>query len=511
MLEKILHFIKSHLLLVCIFLLALFLRLLGIWHGLPYVFHPDEPTIIRTALGVRFFLNPKHFDWPHLYIYLNFFIYMGFSLVRRLVELAGLRPVLFQIAPIIWHDPSNFYLITRCVTALLGALTVVPIYLAGKLLFSKRVGFLSALLIAVLPYHVHHSHFALADVPMVFLLSWAFYFSVRAFLLDRLVDFLLAGFFVGLSASAKYNGGLGAVFVILAVALRYLYIHRSFSDFIVDLKKGFLSGLLSIVGFLLGTPYALLDFATFSRTDGPQGAFWQFTNVGSVSLSEQFGHLYSALWDKFLPDWGLPILVLFIASVPYTLYSLFNSRAPKRLKASLLMVALPLWWFLFYISGFSKNRSHYYMISYPLLVLLIGWFMSTIYSWVLSRSTLKFLLWSLFGVVIGVTFYSSLADSISFARKDTRVLARDFLIASPLSSEVSAIYFDGSGLDQTLVDLHSKKLPKRSKDRVYPFILATFCYKHEALVSPLAYFPDTFRNGDSICIYLVESKDVQIH
>ncbi len=511
MLEKIYHFIKSNALLVSIFLLGLFLRLLGVWHELPYVFHPDEPTIIRSALGIRFFPNPKHFDWPHLYIYLNFFIYMGFGLVRRLTELVGLRPWLSQVVPGIWQDPANFYLITRCLTALLGALTVVPVYLAGKLLFSRRVGLLSALLIAVLPYHVHHSHFALADVPMVFLLSWAFYFSVRVFLNARLKDFLFAGLFVGLSASAKYNGGLSAIFVILAVVLRYLYIHHSFDEFAKDLKKGFLAGSLSVVGFLLGTPYALLDFDTFSRTDGPQGAFWQFTNVGSVSLGKQFEHLYLALWDKFLPDWGLPILVLFLISTLYASYLTFNPRISKRIKAALFMILLPLWGFLFYISGFSKNRSHYYMIAYPVLALLIGWFIDAVYSWVSPCSVWRFVFLGLFSSALGFTFYLSLVDSVSFARKDTRVLARDFLLDSRLPSEVSAVYFDGSGLDQTLSKIPSKKLPKRSRDRVYPFVLVTFCYKHTVSVSPLAYFPDTFRNGDPVCIYLVDSQDVQIH
>ena len=48
-----------------------------------------------------------------------------------------------------------------------------------------------------------------------------------------------------------------------------------------------ISGVTAIAGFLLGTPYALLDFKTFSRTDGPKGAFWQFKNVGSLGVGER--------------------------------------------------------------------------------------------------------------------------------------------------------------------------------------------------------------------------------
>ena len=49
-----------------ILLLGLVLRVLGLRHGFPFIFHPDEPTVVRSALGVRFFPNPGHFDWPHL-------------------------------------------------------------------------------------------------------------------------------------------------------------------------------------------------------------------------------------------------------------------------------------------------------------------------------------------------------------------------------------------------------------------------------------------------------------
>jgi len=77
-----------------IIVLALAVRLAGIEHGFPFIFHPDEPTIVRSALGIRFDLNPKHFDWPHLYIYLNYFLYMAFAKFRNFVLSIGLNSFL---------------------------------------------------------------------------------------------------------------------------------------------------------------------------------------------------------------------------------------------------------------------------------------------------------------------------------------------------------------------------------------------------------------------------------
>ena len=83
--------------LVLIILVGLILRLTGIQHGFPFIFHPDEPTIIRSALGIRFNPNPMHFDWPHLYIYINYFLYMLFGKFRSLLEVVKLKSALSNI------------------------------------------------------------------------------------------------------------------------------------------------------------------------------------------------------------------------------------------------------------------------------------------------------------------------------------------------------------------------------------------------------------------------------
>ena len=131
--------------LLLIILLGLILRLTGIQHGFPFIFHPDEPTIIRSALGIRFDPNPKHFDWPHLYIYINYFLYMLFAKFRSLLEAANLKNTLSSVFPLIWNDDLIFYYLTRCLSAILGALTAIPLYLTSKNLFGKKAGILTAL------------------------------------------------------------------------------------------------------------------------------------------------------------------------------------------------------------------------------------------------------------------------------------------------------------------------------------------------------------------------------
>ena len=154
-----------------IFLIAFIFRSAGASHDFPFIFHPDEPTIIRSALGIRFNSNPAHFDWPHLYIYLNYFLYMAFAYFRDFVSNLGLRQLFEGVFSIMWQDNIVFYYITRLLTAFLGALTIVPVYLTGKNIFNNKVGLLSALTMAALPFHVWHAHYALSDTAMVLLVA----------------------------------------------------------------------------------------------------------------------------------------------------------------------------------------------------------------------------------------------------------------------------------------------------------------------------------------------------
>ncbi len=320
--------------LLVIIVVGLTLRLTGIQHGFPFIFHPDEPTIIRSALGVRFEANPKHFDWPHLYIYINYFLYMIFGKFRSLLEVVNLKSTFLNIFPLIWNDDLIFYYITRCLSAILGGLTAIPVYLAGKKLFGRKVGILGALAITLMPYHVWHSHYSLGDIPSVFLLSWGIYYSSLIIKSSDRKNYILAGLFVGLSASIKYNGGLTAIMVPVAHFLRIFWDNKGrdkvkeFHKIFInksDINNLILSGVSAFLGFLAGTPFALFDFKTFSRTDGPQGAFWQFTNVGSVNSYQHFDKFISESFGRLLNDTGFVVMPLFFIGLFYVLFRLSNN------------------------------------------------------------------------------------------------------------------------------------------------------------------------------------------
>jgi 4-amino-4-deoxy-L-arabinose transferase-like glycosyltransferase len=331
-------------------------RLAAIDHGFPYIYHADEPAVVRSALAIRFDPNPHHFDWPHLYFYLNYFCYMVFGKVRDLASGLHLQTTLVQLAPVLWNDKLIFYLISRILSATLGALTVVPIYLWVTRLVDKKAGLFGATFLALAPFHVRHSHYALVDVPMVFFLAWSLYFATYSP--------VLAGLTLGFSASTKYSGLLGGLFIVL-----YYLLNRSLPlrQRVARVAK---LGLFTALGFLIGTPYALLDYLTFVRTDGPQGALWQFTNVGKVDFVSQLQQFGSALTTKLPSDLGYALLPLFVIGCVTLVSKLIKHQPVANILAlaSVTFIAVT-----FYVAGLEKDRSHYYMISYPYLLMVSGW------------------------------------------------------------------------------------------------------------------------------------------
>lgn len=421
---------KTSSLLYLVIFLALALRLAGISHGFPFIFHPDEPTIVRSALDVRFDPNPGHFDWPHFFIYANYFVYTIFAKVRDLAVDYNFQNFMIKIFPLMWDDTVVFYFVTRVFAAVLGALTVIPIYKTGKVLFGEKVGLLSALAFTLIPFHVWHSHYSLPDAPMLFFMSWGVYFAARILTWGYPIDYIVSGFFIGIAASNKYNGGLGAITVPLAAFLRWVLVKMRLSEkrgdfpYFQTVLNLILSGIFAFLGFLLGTPYALLDYKTFSRTDSAAGAFWQFTNVGSVNFADHMGKFFTDMSFKISDDLGYTILAALFLTSGIVLIRFLKGTFSK-FDVSLMFLIIPAYALIYYISGFEKSRSQYYFIVYPFVSIIFGYFCV----WAMNKVSLgmKPLYFPIALLLFLPPFYFSVYNSVRFLRNDTRLDLKRFL------------------------------------------------------------------------------------
>lgn len=234
--------------LAAILVIGAVMRFTALGHGIPYALGVDEPEIMERAVRMMNTgdLHPRFFDYPGLYIYIQFAV----ACVRFVVgSIGGLWANLNQ-AP-----PAEFYLWARAVTATFGTATIALVYLMGRRI-SPATGLVAAAVFAVQSLHVRESHFVLTDVPMTFFIALAAVLTLRACERRGWRDWVCAGLAVGAAAATKYNGGVAVLLPALALLL-------SPDAWRWRLRAMLLTAGSAALTFLLCAPYTILALPEF--------------------------------------------------------------------------------------------------------------------------------------------------------------------------------------------------------------------------------------------------------
>lgn len=291
---------RSALLLFGLLALSLAVRFAGIEHEVAERYYLDEGTYARHATDInRGELLVPTFVYPHLLYYLDAFAIWLASLLGGLT--VGATSALYDISD--W--PVVCRLVMRSVSALLGALTVVPVYAlarsTGRLAgLGGRGGPASppapteelaaaafaALLLVFSPLYNEGSHLAICDVPSAFFAAVTVACCARLLEREQRSGYLWAGAASGLAAGAKYPAGLVAV-AIVAVWLRWRLRERRW-------RGGLLwAGGASLAAFLASNPSLL--FLPRLALSGDRGIFFgvfQYAGEGWLGVVPEHPALY---------------------------------------------------------------------------------------------------------------------------------------------------------------------------------------------------------------------------
>ena len=323
--------------LLIIVLLALALRLWGLDWGLPnaqhyFSYHPDEITVSASAVSIASTgdLNPHFFNYGSLYIYL---------LALPLALAGGAALAVATLAG-------------RLLTVCFGAATVALLFAFARRTLGGRWAWAPSLLLAVLPLHVVHSHFATVDVPVAFFVLLALYLTVLAAERESLRLLAVAGAVSGLAAATKYNGG--AVLLIPLAAAFITPRLRSTAFVAVFATAG-----AALAAFLLACPYALLDWPAFSQAvafemrHGRIGGTYAFLNTPPAPLYHLIVSLPNGATGLFIPIFLLGVVL----------------AAVRRNAATTTALAwVVLWWL---VIGLSREKFIRYLIpALPAMTLL---------------------------------------------------------------------------------------------------------------------------------------------
>lgn len=233
-----------------IFLAALAVRWIPVTYAMPYIHYWDEPTYLKLVLTMQ---KTGKFD-HRWYNIPPFFLYQHVAVqtlrIWNKAKTAGLEDVQgLDISGVDNRDFRNPSILrwSRKYTILLGALMCAITFLLARKFFSERIAIASGFALAFMPGHIEHSLFITPDIPMAFMALVTVYFCIKSPSPVVPSYVFCLGILAGLTATAKYNGGL-----VLLVPCVLLLLDRT-----SDLRHWAVLLFGSCVGFTLGFPYWL--------------------------------------------------------------------------------------------------------------------------------------------------------------------------------------------------------------------------------------------------------------
>lgn len=347
--------------LLSILLLSFGLRTWGIRFGLPEYtrYHPDEHALVERAAAILWTgdWNLHRFNYPPFYAYLQAIAYAAYFLW-------GASKGLWQA--IMPFPLPQYYHVGRLLTACLGTLTILVVYLIGRELYGRRIGLLAAALLGSCYLHVIHSHYVTFDIALAFWVSLTLLFSALMISRPRSGWWFWAGLSAGLAGATKYNGATVFIVPLLAHVLAIPWGEWGWIDSrLVRMIAGFLAGLVG------GNPFALAFLPDFLN-----GLATVLHHYGT----QQPGFEGTGNWRWY------PGVFLSSADAVWTCMGTVGliGLSLRQWRKGLLLAVFPLAYYLMvarFVVRFERNM----VPLLPFLALGGGWLLDTSVRWVSSR------------------------------------------------------------------------------------------------------------------------------
>ncbi len=329
--------------------LALAFGLIGIRWGLPALWYPDEPETLEQIvipMARSLDLNPHVFNKGSLYYY---FLLAVLSPVFAAIKLFHISAADYEALV------GKLGLISRIATAMAGVFGVLLMHRVAKRMAGEAAARLAALFLAVNLAYAAYSHFAYMEVPLLAMLLACLLFGLRHLETRKTRDLALAAFTAGMAVSVKYNAALftAVILFILLASMTTAAMKTAGSEGAgkgrpesrfrrvldaIPFRPALLCACLMAAGFLMTTPFALLDYRTFLDTLSRQSVIAKegykvFTGVSAWAgnfelLGVCFGPvlfpLVLAAWVGLLIRWMIrPSAVEALAVFPPLIYYLY--------------------------------------------------------------------------------------------------------------------------------------------------------------------------------------------
>ena len=395
------HLTPGRLALAAILLGAFALRIYGLEHGLPFIYHSDESQHF-TQYAVAMFdgdLNPHYFQNPATFTYLVYFA----------LKLHGFDDIASQYL----SDPTEIYEIARLVAVVLSLVGIAAVYAVGRRLWGAFEGVVAAAVLAFAFLPVAYSRYAVTDVGVLFPVAFTAYAMVRIHETGGRRYYLMAGLGLGLIVAFKYTAGLILVPMLVAIVLRSLKEERTVRELAIG--AGIVAGVSAVV-FFLTNPYFVLDL-----DEALDELRSQRFSAGEAKLGQKEENPY-AFYLSTLP-WALGWGAALAAAVGVV----WEFRR-NRIRAVLLAL-FPLLLFLYLGSDAERYFARWLMPAYPILALFAGVAVAGVARVVSPRGGIRAAVVALLiALIMAQPIVANLRTGEVMGKADTRELARNYML-----------------------------------------------------------------------------------
>ncbi len=379
--------------------------------------HPDEHNLLYHAMeaGAQNG-NPRWFEYPSGMLYLTLLV-QG---LRYLVS-GSETPADYWMS--FTENPFPFHLWIRVLVAGIGTLGILALYLLGREWDRNRssiqiLGLGSAWLLAAHFLHVRDSHFATVDIPLTTAITIALWLLLREFNRPEtnILRMLSLALWVGVCCGIKYTAA-PLIFPLFYVALSNVIRGEEVR---IDVPWLLGSGTILIaavgIGFVITTPYAVLDSSQFWEDIRYQ---W-FTSKSQPAI---YGGGEPLLWGYLEGPWmwggGRVIGVIGFFGL---MMALLRHEREDRL---LLSFAIP---YFLIISMGERVWGRWFLPLVPIQILWTVRFLAVYgdHAWVaqvMSPKVRQNVVWGFVISIMASTLFPAIRLDVLLGETDTRVLA----------------------------------------------------------------------------------------
>lgn len=359
-------------------------------------------------------------------------------------ELQGLRPTAFLKPP--FHTYLNHFFVLLPVQAaetmgervtgkaqqwnharLIGSRLLVLVLFLGTIVFGYVVSLrfygefaarVAALFLGTSAGFIVYAHFLSCDSPLLFFLLATLFFAQRIVQRGETSDYVWAGLCAGLATATKYNGL--AVGILIPVAHLLSRHNTSRLRALFD-PRLFLGVAMVPAGFLLGNPYAMIEWRRFL-------ADFMYNYETTPVYGGQHGTGYGAFLRRFREVLGWPgssaLWVLIAGSLAVVIRPRWRERASAA--GFLLIVSFFLLYYL-KIGSFARMPTRFVLPAVPFFILLAGPALAALHPW-------RRIIYALLAPILCYNVVCAVVAGERFAT-DPRLAAQSWMIAHLLPGQ----------------------------------------------------------------------------